>query len=61
MSANIARRKLVKTLIASAGAATFMKTLPNDWHRPVIDVVTLPAHALTTNKKSKKKTVPQEE
>lgn len=43
-----ARRKLLKTLAASSGAIMAGKNLPDQWKRPVVDAIMLPAHAQTS-------------
>jgi len=43
-----ARRKLLKGLIAGSGAVVVGKSLPENWSRPVVDAVMLPAHAQTS-------------
>jgi len=40
-----ARRKLLKTLMVGGGAVTASKLLPEQWARPVVGSVMLPAHA----------------
>ncbi len=40
-----ARRRLLKSLVASGGVYATGKFLPHDWKRPVVNSVTLPAHA----------------
>ena len=42
------RRKLLKAITLGGGAATAWK-LPADWSKPIVESVTLPAHAQTTN------------
>lgn len=42
------RRRLLKNLASGAGAATVAQSLPEDWTRPVVDSVLLPAHATAT-------------
>lgn len=42
---SIGRRKLLKSVVAGGGALTVAKTLPDQWARPVVDSVMLPAHA----------------
>ena len=45
---NKARRKLLKGIVAGGGALTAGKALPENWAKPVVESVTLPAHAQTT-------------
>jgi len=40
------RRSALKTLVAGSAAAGF--TLPDNWKRPVVQALVLPAHAQTT-------------
>ena len=42
------RRRLLKTALAGSGAIIAGKSLPENWSRPVVDAVTLPAHAQTS-------------
>jgi len=42
------RRKLLKTVAAGSGAIIAGKTLPENWTRPAVDSVILPAHAQTS-------------
>ena len=42
------RRKLLKTIAVSTGAVAVGKSLPGSWSRPVVNAVTLPAHAQTS-------------
>ena len=44
----IARRKLVKTVALGGAATAITKMVPDQWTRPVIESVLLPAHAQTT-------------
>jgi hypothetical protein len=44
------RRKLLKTIAAGSGAVIAGKNLPDNWVRPVVDSVTLPAHAQTSTR-----------
>jgi len=44
-----ARRKLLKAVMVGGGAITASKLMPEQWTRPVVASVMLPAHALTTN------------
>ena len=39
------RRKLLKSLVAGGGVWTTTKILPENWHKPVVDSIILPAHA----------------
>jgi len=43
-----ARRKLLKGIAAGSGAVIAGQTLPENWSRPVVDSVMLPAHAQTS-------------
>ncbi len=43
-----ARRQLLKTLVAGGGVMASGKLLPDEWSRPVVESVLLPAHAQTT-------------
>ena len=45
---NEKRRKLLKSIAAGSGAVIAGKSLPGSWSRPVVDAVTLPAHAQTS-------------
>jgi hypothetical protein len=42
------RRKLLKSIAAGSGAVIAGKNLPENWMRPVVDSVVLPAHAQAT-------------
>ena len=42
------RRKLLKSIAATTGAVATGSALPKKWHKPLVDTVVLPAHALTT-------------
>ena len=42
------RRKLLKSIAAGGGAIVAGKSLPENWKRPVVDSVMLPAHAETS-------------
>lgn len=42
------RRKLLKTIAAGSGAVIAGKSLPDNWTKPVVDSVVLPAHAQTS-------------
>ena len=42
------RRKLLKSIAAGSGAIVAGKSLPENWKRPVVDSVILPAHAQTS-------------
>lgn len=42
------RRKLLKTVAAGGGAIIAGKTLPENWARPAVESVVLPAHARTS-------------
>ena len=54
MKKSYSRRDLAKILGIGTGTVVMGKSLPEDWKKPVIDVVTLPAHGATTNKKASK-------
>lgn len=43
-----ARRKLLKTIMSGGGAIVAAKSLPENWTKPVVDSVMLPAHAQTS-------------
>lgn len=43
-----ARRKLLKSIAIGGGAAALGKTLPEQWSKPVVDSVLVPAHAQAT-------------
>ncbi len=43
-----ARRKLLKAMLASGGAVTTAKALPEKWTAPIINSTIVPAHAQTT-------------
>jgi hypothetical protein len=45
---NDSRRKLLKSIAAGSGAIVAGKSLPENWTKPVIDSVVLPAHANTS-------------
>ena len=45
---NESRRKLLKSFAAGSGAVVAGKSLPDSWHRPVVDSVILPGHAETS-------------
>ena len=45
---NESRRKLLKSIAAGSGAVVAGKSLPENWVRPVVDSVVLPAHAQTS-------------
>ena len=42
------RRKLLKTIAAGSGAVIAGKSLPEDWTKPIVNSVILPAHAQTS-------------
>jgi len=42
------RRKLLKATAAGGGVAIGLNRLPDEWGKPVIDTVVLPAHAVTS-------------
>ncbi len=43
-----ARRKLLKSIAIGGGAAALGKTLPEQWSKPMVDSVLVPAHAQAT-------------
>jgi len=45
---SVSRRKLLKSIAAGSGAVIAGKSLPENWSRPVVDSVLLPAHAQTS-------------
>ena len=45
---NEKRRKLLKSIAIGSGAVIAGKTLPENWSKPVVDAVMLPAHAQTS-------------
>jgi hypothetical protein len=45
---NESRRKLLKSIAAGGGAVIAGKSLPENWTKPVVDSVMLPAHAQTS-------------
>lgn len=46
------RRTVLKKILASGGVITVGSGLPDSWKRPVMDAVTLPAHAQTSPKEN---------
>ncbi len=42
------RRKLIKTIAAGGGAVAVGKTIPKEWTSPIVESITLPAHAQRT-------------
>ncbi|HSH42360.1 MAG TPA: hypothetical protein VK973_09585, partial [Arenicellales bacterium] len=42
------RRKLLKSALLGGGAAAALYSAPERWTRPVIEAVSLPAHAQTS-------------
>lgn len=44
------RRKALKTILAGGGVISVGSNLPDTWKRPVLDAVSLPAHAQTSPK-----------
>lgn len=42
------RRRLLKTALVGSGAVIAGKSLPENWSRPVVDAISLPAHAQTS-------------
>lgn len=42
------RRKVLKSIAVGGGAVVTGKSLPNDWSKPVVESVLLPAHAETS-------------
>ena len=51
------RRKLLKSIAAGSGVVVAGKSLPDNWSRPVVDSVMLPAHAQTSGSYSGSATV----
>lgn len=47
-TADSGRRRLLKSLTVGGVAAVTAKSLPNEWTKPVVNGVVLPAHAQTT-------------
>ncbi len=45
---NVARRQVLKSVVAGSGTLAAGKALPESWVAPVVEAVTLPAHAATT-------------
>lgn len=45
---NLARRKILRTLVAGGGALTAAKITPEQWTKPVVEAVMLPSHAATS-------------
>lgn len=43
-----ARRRILKRLVAGGGIVATGRIMPDDWHKPVVESVILPAHAQTT-------------
>ncbi len=43
-----ARRKLLRSLAITGGAAVTAKSLPQEWVKPAVDTVLLPAHSQTS-------------
>lgn len=46
------RRKALKTILAGGGVISVGSNLPDSWKRPVLDAVSLPAHAETSPKEN---------
>ena len=46
---NDGRRKLLKSIALGSGAVVAGKSMPENWTKPVVDSVMLPAHAETTD------------
>ena len=44
-----ARRSVLKRLLVGGGVAATAKMLPDQWHKPVVESVILPAHAGTSD------------
>lgn len=42
---DVGRRKLLKVIVATSGAAAASLLLPDKWTKPIIDLGTVPAHA----------------
>lgn len=47
-STNSGRRKLLKSLTVGGAAAVTAKSMPEEWTKPLVNGVSLPAHAQTT-------------
>lgn len=45
---NRARRSILRTLVVGGGAMTAARAIPEQWVRPVVEVVVLPGHAATS-------------
>ena len=45
---DLKRRKLLKSIATGGGVALVGKSLPDQWTRPMVDSVLLPAHAATS-------------
>ncbi|MGB5706480.1 MAG: hypothetical protein WBM41_06580 [Arenicellales bacterium] len=45
---NLARRKILRTLVVGGGALTAAKVTPEQWTKPVVEAVVLPSHATTS-------------
>lgn len=43
------RRKVIKSVAAIGGGLAIGESIPDKWHRPLVDAVLLPAHAQTSN------------
>jgi hypothetical protein len=46
------RRNALKTILAGGGVISVGSNLPDNWKRPVLDAVSLPAHAQTSPKEN---------
>lgn len=46
------RRAVLKKILVSGGVVTAGSALPERWQKPVMDAVTLPAHAQTSPKEN---------
>lgn len=43
------RRKVIKSVAAISGGLAIGESIPDKWHRPIVDAVLLPAHAQTSD------------
>jgi len=49
-NSNKNRRKLLKSIAVGSGAVIAGKSLPEKWSKPIVDSVSIPAHALTSTR-----------
>lgn len=54
-----ARRRILKRLVAGGGIVATERIIPQDWHRPVVESVILPAHAQTSPGTEEDKPTPE--